>query len=167
MISMKGTFPLAEFRSGRSHYTNFGILKPRGELNVSPKDILCFFAIALTAISGCGVRGVSGGTKGTLRSGGELLSEIQVTVYRVEGDSKSPVGFGVTAPDGSFQLVTNGAKGPLWLSPGEYCCTVESAGAPVQFPQEYAQPSTTPLKISCSASDATLNLEAPLRPTAR
>jgi hypothetical protein len=63
--------------------------------------------------------------------------------------------------DGAFELVANGAQGPLWLSPGEYRCTLESAGAPVQFPMEYAQADTTPLTISWSAGDKELDLEVP------
>ena len=65
---------------------------------------------------------------GTLRAGSELLADIQVTMHQVDGGSLRRVGFGVTDRNGSFELVTNGAQGPLWLSPGEYCCTLESAG---------------------------------------
>lgn len=104
---------------------------------------------------------VAGGTTGTLRVGGELLSDIQVTVHQVEGGSTRPLGFGVTDLEGSFELVTNGAQGALWLSPGEYRCTLESAGAPVQLPKEYFKPDTTPLKISWSAGDRSLDLDVP------
>jgi hypothetical protein len=128
---------------------------------------ICVLAIILAALPGCGVKPVAGGTTGTLRIGGELLSDIQVTVHEVEGNSAHPVGFGVTDLEGSFELVTNGAHGALWLSPGEYRCTLESAGAPVQFPKEYFNADTTPLKVTWSAGDDSLDLEVPALPPAR
>ena len=121
--------------------------------------VLLAFVAALPSCGG--VKPVTGGTTGVLHAGDDFLSEFQVTVHEVEGSSTRPIGFGVTGPDGSFELVTNGAHGALWLSPGEYRCTLESAGAPVQFPKEYAQPNTTPLKISWSAGDEELDLEVP------
>ncbi len=121
--------------------------------------VVLFFAVVLP---GCGgVQPVPGGTTGTLRAGNDLLAEIQVTVHQVDGQSLRPIGFGVTDRDGWFELVTNGATGPLWLSPGDYRCTLESAGAPVQIPGEYAKAETTPLRISWSANSDELNLEIP------
>jgi hypothetical protein len=70
------------------------------------------------------------------------------------------VGFAVTSLDGSFELVLNGARGPLWLSPGEYRFTLESAGSPVQLPHEFAGPDTTPLSVVWSADDGDLDLDA-------
>lgn len=120
--------------------------------------IVCLLLILLHA--GCGgARPVVGGTDGSLRVSGILLSETQVTVHRLEGGAYRPVGFGITDSDGTFQLVTNGAKGPLRLVRGEYRCTLESAGAPVQFPIEYAKPETTPLKIVWSETDRNLELQ--------
>jgi len=120
------------------------------------------------ALSGCGgVRPVPGGTKGTLRAGGQALSDIQVTVHQLDPDGMHPVGFGVTGPDGSFELVSMGAKEALWLAPGEYRLTLESAGAPVQIPKEYAQPAATPLKVSWSSGQTNLELEAPAFPPSR
>lgn len=117
--------------------------------------------IALT-LAGCGgVQPVTGGTPGTLRLGGELLCEIQVTVHRVEGGTTTPVGFGVTDLEGAFELVTNGARGPLRLEPGEYRFTFESAGAPVQFAPECAEPVTTPIKATWSSGELRLNLDVP------
>lgn len=118
-------------------------------------------AMMVAALSGCGVKSVSGGTKGVLHVGADKLSEIQVTVHQVTGAASHPIGFGVTAVDGSFELVKNGAAGALWLSPGEYRCTLESAGAPVQLPIEYARAETTPLKVSWSAGESKLVLEVP------
>ena len=125
--------------------------------------ISCALVVALmTFWSGCGgVEPVTGGTTGTLHVGRELLSDIQVTIHRVEGGSTEPIGFGVTRFDGSFELMTNGAQGPLWLTPGEYRFTLESSGAPVEFPKQYHQAATTPLKVSRSSAEETLDLKIP------
>ena len=122
----------------------------------------CMLIILLVVLPGCGgVQPVPGGTTGTLRAGGEVLAEIQITIHQVEGGSFRPIGFGLTDRDGWFELVTNGAQGPLWLSPGDYRCTLESAGAPVEIPKEYAQAATTPLKVSWSAGSSELDLDIP------
>lgn len=121
---------------------------------------LILAAVAST-LAGCGARPVTGGTKGVLLYAGKSLSDIQVTVYQLEGASPKLVGFGVTANDGSFHLMRNLARGALWLSPGEYCCTLESVGVPIRLPKEYARAETTPLKVSWSKADQSLNLEVP------
>jgi hypothetical protein len=128
-----------------------------------------FVALAAlaAALLGCGVRPVTGGTKGVLRSGGAPLGDIQVTVHEADGSAWRAVGFGVTAADGTFELVTNGAAGPLWLSPGEYRCTLESVGAPVQIPKVNTLPDTTPLTVTWSVGDLSLNLEIPAVPKLR
>jgi hypothetical protein len=130
------------------------------EMHLIERHLVLAMLPMAVLIAGCGTRSVPGGTKGVLRFDGELLSEIQVVVHQVDGASWRPVGFGVTKNDGSFELVTNGAQGPLWLAPGEYRCTLESAGAPIQIPEPFAQPDATPLKISWSADDQTLDLDA-------
>jgi hypothetical protein len=127
-----------------------------------PKSRIMALLVVAAALPGCGVRPVTGGTKGVLRYGGKLLGDIQVTVHQVDGSSTQPIGFGVTANDGSFRLVKNGASGALWLSPGEYRCTLESAGAPIRLAKEYAKAETTPLKITWSAGDKSLDLEVPV-----
>lgn len=123
--------------------------------------LLLFLTTSLLA--GCGgVRPVAGGTQGTLSFGDQLLSDIQVTVHQIEGGSWQCVGFGVTDREGSFELVTNGANGALWLSPGEYRFTLESAGAPVQIPKEYSQAESTLLKVSWSGGNSELELKVPM-----
>ena len=63
---------------------------------IGKHKIVCFI-VAVLAISGCGgVKPVTGGTIGTLKVSGQLLSDIQVTVHRVEGTSTHPIGFGTT-----------------------------------------------------------------------
>jgi hypothetical protein len=116
--------------------------------------------VSLVTLAGCGgVRPVTGGTEGTLDFGDQLLSDIQVSVHERDGTKFTYIGFGVTDRDGGFTLVTDGAKGPLWLSPGEYCFTLESAGAPVEIPNEYLQPETSPLKVSWSGGEDGLELK--------
>jgi hypothetical protein len=110
-------------------------------------------------LPGCGVRPVTEGTQGILRYGDKPLSDIRVTVNRVDKSSVQSIGFGITATDGTFQLVTNGAHGALRLSPGEYRCTLKSVGAQVRIPNEYAQVNLTPLKVSWSVGDKSLDLE--------
>jgi hypothetical protein len=125
------------------------------------KQIPTLLFVMAAAATGCDrVHPVAGGTRGMLHLGDELTSDIQVTVYQVDGDSARPVGFGVTSLDGSFELVLNGARGPLWLAPGEYRFTLESAGSPVQLPGEFARPETTPLAVTWSTDDDDLDLDA-------
>jgi hypothetical protein len=120
-------------------------------------------AILAVSLPGCGgPQPVTGGTPGTLRVGGELLSDFQVTIHEVAGTTTQPIGFGVTGADGSFLLMTNGAQGPLWLSPGEYRCTLESAGAPLVIPKQYTQAATTPLKVTWPTGDESLELDVPV-----
>ena len=127
-----------------------------------------FAVILATTLPGCGgPQPVTGGTPGTLRVGSELLSDFQVTIHQVEGTTTEPIGFGVTGADGSFQLVTNGAQGPLWLSAGEYRCTLESAGAPLVIPKQYTQATRTPLKVTWPTGDEQLNLDVPAFKLAR
>ena len=120
------------------------------------------WAVLLTMLSGCGgPKGVTGGTPGVLTYRGKQSADIRVTVYRVDGTASEQIGFGVTANDGTFQLVANEARGPLRLSPGDYCCTLDSAGSPLRIPREYSKPGSTPLKVSWSAADKSLDLEVP------
>jgi hypothetical protein len=133
-------------------------------MNLMPKNCAVMHWLILPALilAGCGgATPVAGGTTGVLHAGDELLGDIQITVHAKDGTVWKPLGFGVTAFDGSFELVTSGAKGPLWLSPGEYRCTLESAGAPVAIPAELSQAETTPLKITRTAETAALDLRAP------
>jgi hypothetical protein len=113
---------------------------------------------------GCGPQPISGGAKGLLRAGGQPLSEVQVTIHQAAGNDWRPIGFGVTSSDGTFELVTMNAEGALWLAPGEYRCTLESVGAPVQIPREYATPETTPLAVDYVATDQSIDLAAPAMP---
>jgi hypothetical protein len=117
---------------------------------------LCIFVGLST---GCRDRPVKEGTQGVLRFHDEPVGDIRVTVNRVERKGVQPVGYGVTAADGTFQLMTHGGRAGLKLVPGDYCCTLKSIGASVRIPNEYAQVNTTPLKVSWSDRDTSLNLE--------
>ena len=116
-------------------------------------------SLIVVALPGCGVRPATGGTKGVLRTGAEALGDIQLTVHQMDSGVWRQVGFGITGPDGEFELLAPGAEGPLWLTPGEYRCTLESVGAPVQIPKECSQAETTPLKITWTETDDALTLE--------
>lgn len=128
-----------------------------------------FFVLMLIAAMtpGCGTKGVIGGTKGLLHTGSAMMSELQITVHQVEGSATKQIGSGVTDSNGEFELVTNGAKGPLKLSPGEYRFTLESVGAPVVLPQEFTQADTTPLKLTWSAGDKAIDFDLPVFKTSR
>lgn len=129
--------------------------------------LLLFVALTVTMLGCGGAKSVTGGTKGILKLGGESLGEIQLTVHQVDGGGTKAVGFAVTASDGSFELLRPGASGALWLAPGEYRFTVESIGAPIQFPVEFTRPESTSLKVVWSANDRNLNLEGPAPVSAR
>ena len=134
---------------------------PIDAVPMSSHSKLLLLAAAL-AVAGCGgARSTAGGTKGHLQIGSGGMPDMQVTVYEVDSGGWKTVGFGVTGVDGSFYLFQNGARGPLILAPGDYRCTLESAGAPVKIPPEYSKPETTPLKASIKSADAPLELQAP------
>jgi hypothetical protein len=114
----------------------------------------------LASLPGCRERPVKEGTQGVLRFNNEPVANIRVSVNRVDPKGVKAVGYGVTEADGTFQLVTHGGRAGLKLAPGDYCCTLKSMGASVRIPNHYAEVNTTPLKLSWSDSDTSLNLEA-------
>ncbi len=122
---------------------------------------------SLIALAGCGPRPISGGTQGTLCAEDGALGEVQLTVYEAEGDGWRTIGFADTNADGTFELVTVGAKERLVLSPGEYRCTLESVGAPIVFPPQYAAAETTPLRVVWPSADGRLDLTVPISLSAR
>jgi hypothetical protein len=126
--------------------------------------LLVLLALGLT---GCGPQPATGGTGGTVRIGGTPMSEVQVTVHRPLGSGWDAVGFGEATTDGSFELVTRGAAGPLELSPGIYRCTLESVGAPFAISPQYSQAATTPLEIVWPPSDGRLMIDIPAQKTHR
>lgn len=136
------------------------IMQPRWILH------LCGFVGAtfvVTMVAGCGERPVKEGTQGVLRLNDEHVANIRVTVNRVDRKGVKPVGYGVTAADGTFQLVNHGGRAGLKLAPGDYRCTLKSMGASVRIPNHYAEVNTTPLKVSWSEGDSSLNLQVRAR----
>lgn len=118
--------------------------------------------ICLLAVVGCGVQPVVGGTAGELRAGDLPLGDVQVTVHRATSDGTwQPIGFADTRSDGSFELVTPGAAGPLVLEPGEYRFTLESVGSPLRVPKPYLSAEATPLRIAWDGTLDRLRLELP------
>lgn len=137
-------------------------LKPRGKPAVATVLLLALVC------AGCGgVKSVRGGTTGTLLVGDEPMSDMQITLYKQDATSTEPVGFAMSGPGGAFELLQNGAKGPLYLPTGEYRCTVESAGAPVQIPQEYLRPDKSPLVVNWNAGDKPIEVKVPLAKSKR
>ncbi len=67
-------------------------------------------SLIVIALPGCGVRPATGGTKGVLHAGAEPLGDIQLIVYQMDSGVWRQVGFGITGPDGEFELLTPGAK---------------------------------------------------------
>lgn len=131
-------------------------------MKVLPSITVAFSVAFMVVAAGCGgPRGVTGGTEGVLHAGGERLADIQLTIHEVEGSTTKPIGFAQTRTDGTFNLVTNGAMGPLRLDAGEYLCTIESAGSPVQIPPELMKAKTTSLKVTWTDSDRMLDLNVP------
>jgi len=128
------------------------------------KSRLLILLLVTVGLSGCGARPVTGGTKGVLLLGGKPRGDIQLTLHQMDGGSPQFVAFGLTANDGSFRLLKEKAKGALWLPAGEYVCTLESAGSPIRIAREYAKPETTPIKVSWSGSQPSLDLDVPLVP---
>jgi hypothetical protein len=110
-------------------------------------------------VSGCGERPVKEGTQGVLRFNDEPVANIRVTVNRVDPKGIQVVGYGLTEADGTFQLVTHAGRAGLKLTRGNYCCTLKSMGASVRIPNHFAEVNTTPLKVSWSDRDTSLNLE--------
>src|SRR5262249_8490452 len=92
-----------------------------GIANASPtgrhlmRSALCItmivLAIGAMALVGCG-RGPKpavGGTPGTLKAPNNFVGDVQITVFETKDSVLQPIGFGVTAADGTFQLYKNGA----------------------------------------------------------
>lgn len=133
-----------------------GLQQPAANALATAAAVFC----VVVASAGCGgPKPITGGTPGVLRVGPDVLAEVQLTLHSTATATPQPIGFAITRADGSFELVTNGAKEPLRLAPGQYRCTLESAGSPLKFPATYANPATTPLLISWTASDVTLQLD--------
>lgn len=119
--------------------------------------------VATVFLAGCGESPVTGGTSGVLRDTAQPLAEMQVTIHRQESGEWQPLGTGVTAADGTFELVTMGAQGPLQLEPGDYRCTLESMGSPARIPVEYTHANTSPLLADWSESSTRLDLTLPVK----
>ena len=116
-------------------------------------------ALCVALLWGCGERPLKDGTTGVLRYHEQQPGHIRVTVNHLEKNVVKAIGYGVTADDGTFRLVTNSGRAALKLAPGEYCCTLKSIGAQVRIPNEYAQVNTTPLRVTWSGNENGLDLE--------
>jgi hypothetical protein len=126
--------------------------------------IRCLIISVVPAIlAGCGGGSspAKGGTPGTLAFGANVSSDIRVTIHRRASGGFEVLGFANTAADGTFVLYNSGATEPLWLEPGNYAFTLESIGPPIEFPKEFTQPESTPLKVKWESDMSSIRLDAP------
>lgn len=114
--------------------------------------------ILLVALGGCGPSPIRGGTPGVLTSGENPVADVEVVVYAAQ--SAERLGYAVTGPDGTFQLVTADGLGPLRLSPGSYVATLQSVGAPTRLPSDYLDRQSTPLRFDWQ-QDGRIELNVP------
>lgn len=117
--------------------------------------------VAVLAGCGGGASPAKGGTPGTLTFGSNVSSDIRVTIHRSVAGGFELLGFANTAADGTFVLYNSEATEPLWLETGDYAFTLESVGPPVEFPEEFSRPESTPLKITWESDMSSIRLDAP------
>ncbi len=109
-------------------------------------------------VPGCGPAPIIGGTSGMLSTDRNPIPDVQVTVYSATSGER--LGYAITGADGSFQLLTADTSGPLVLDPGSYVVTLESVGAPTDFPTAYLDRKSSPLRIDLHEGDQ-LELNVP------
>jgi hypothetical protein len=118
----------------------------------------------LVVCLGCGdVKSVKGGTSGILLIDDTAMSDMQITFYQKDVSESDPVGFAVSTGAGRFEMLQNGATGPLYLPAGEYRCTVETAGAPLDLPKEYLDPNETPVIVNWKEDEPMLVVKVELK----
>lgn len=131
----------------------------------SARFYMCFVLMLCVACSGCGVAVVptKGGTPGLVRTSSlQPLADVQVTICKLVGDTKTIHGVGVSRLDGRFELVLPDGKGPLWLEPGDYIVAAESVGSiPLAWEQPIGDPELTPLSVRWAGGGGELVIEIP------
>lgn len=126
-------------------------LRPR------PRPAPAAAMLLLVVCLGCGeVKSVKGGTSGILLIDDTAMSDMQITFYQEDVSPPKPVGFAISTGAGRFEVLQNGAAGPLYLPAGEYRCTVETAGAPIDLPKEYLDPNETPVMVNWTEDEPML-----------
>ena len=90
--------------------------------------------VLLISFAGCSQGPITGGTTGVLRTDGNPIPDVQVTIYSTaDPDAR---GYAVTSGDGTFELVMQDSTGPLYLETGSYIAVLESVGAPTELPTD-------------------------------
>lgn len=119
--------------------------------------------LSLCGMTGCGgPPGIPGGTSGIVHVRNTPLRDVHVAIWRENGGVPEPCAFGISDPEGRFQLRVPGTLEAVWLEPGDYLGTVESSGeVPMVWPSEYQDPKRTPLRITWEEGEESLELEVP------
>lgn len=122
-----------------------------------------FLLVAIVAASGCGgTEEIEGGTPGIIHVGSTPLADVHVSVYRPDATASEPLAFGVSDANGRFVLRRRESLEGAWLEPGEYRCTIESAGEfQLHWPAEFQSPQDSPLNVNWSSAEKELDLNVP------
>lgn len=123
--------------------------------------ILFWIALFLLHAIGCGrMPAVIGGTEGVVRAGDVAIDGVEVKIY--DQATATLLGLGTSGPDGTFNLVTPAAAGPLNLTSGEYVATLEAVGPDVpKLPAGSLDFRTSMLKISRASDSEPIEIKLP------
>jgi hypothetical protein len=110
-------------------------------------------AMLVLCVSGCGTDQLEQGTEATVTVAGEPVVDVQVNVFAVKDGKPVEIGFAVSRAGGKLKFLQPQASGPLVLEPGDYRFTAETVGAALVIPREYADPATTPLRVTLPSPD--------------
>jgi hypothetical protein len=120
--------------------------------------------LLLGTMPGCDhPRPITGGTKSVVVHAGHPVEDVEVQVFRRADKLYECIARGVSGPNGRFELIDPFGMGPVILTNGQYNVTVASASPiPMEFPQEYSSPETSPLETNWSVDQGELVIEVPL-----
>lgn len=90
------------------------------------------------------------------------MADVQITLSKSVGETKSIVGTGVSRMDGRFELFLPDGTGPLWLDPGEYIVTAESVGStPLVWEEPIGDVLLSPIRLNWVGPERDLIIELP------
>lgn len=111
--------------------------------------------------SGCGTGSVmaSGGTPGTVKFRGSILTGLRISLYAESGDR---VAVGTTDADGKFVLRHEETAEGVDLYAGRFRVALESAGGEVlPLPMVYSDKTKSPLVVEWTGGDGPLEIVVP------